>query len=147
VADPTDVLDERLTRAQARVEKVFLDECIITFDAEGLDDDVLDEDTGDLVAPAEDSAPLYTGRCSVAPTNRVVDDVSLDADQHAAQRKDPHYEFLGPLAEVPKLPIGALVRITASRRDPQLVDRVFRVADRPATSTFSVLRTASLEVT
>lgn len=140
-----DLLDARLSRAQGRVEQVFLDECVITLDPEGYDDDELDLDTGDLVPPNGDSDPLYTGRCSFAPTNRVVDDVSLDAGQSAAQRLDPHYEWLGPLAEVPRLPIGAKVRCTSSRRDPQLVGREFRVADRPPTSTFAVVRSAALE--
>lgn len=57
-----------LATARALVAKHLTDTCIISRDVEGVHDNVLDLATGQLVAPAGDTAQVYSGPCMVTPT-------------------------------------------------------------------------------
>lgn len=127
-----------LSFAQEAVEELMDDRCQIMFDPEGSTDDTFDPATL-LVVPTEpDDLYIYQGRCTLkaAPTYTE----GLHGGQEVQQRD---YVLKLPLA-APEIPIGAVVTMTAARRDPQLVGQRFSVTDR-ATGTFSVSRKISLD--
>lgn len=59
------------------VESRMVDECIITRDTTWYSDDILDETTGQLIKPAWDSSVIYSGKCSIKPGGRRVQELLL----------------------------------------------------------------------
>jgi len=127
-----------LSGAVTAVEELMDDTCTITRDAFGSDGEELDEDTLELATP-DTPTLIYSGPCFVTASNigsTPVDRVGL---HHTLTR------FAGniPIAS-PEIEVGDVFTVTGSRRDAELVGRVFRVTEVVA-STFAVMRKVRLE--
>lgn len=128
------------------------DTCTITYDSSGTRDDVLDDVTGALVAPDPDTVTVYDdttvgdggrdlgARCKVSPLR--IDpsrsqEGGLDVQSRAYQGSLPW--------DAPAPEEGALLTVTSSRRDPDLVGKEFIVRG-VGFSTFLVSRRLVLEL-
>lgn len=115
------------------------DTCVITHDASGPGDDVFDQDTGTLTPPAPDTVELYDGRCLIRRES--VGKVILEGGAYVGDR-----DYVARLpASTPEVPRGATLTVTSSRRDPQLVGKVFRVLE-VSIGTFLIARRVTLEL-
>lgn len=118
------------------------DACVITRDESGVDEAVLDQNTGELVDPVPGTT--YEGACLVkAPSglsNRPQEQGGQIYTQSEYQLKLP-LSALGSDSEPNK---GDFVLITASLRDPALVGKTFRIID-VAYKTMAISRTCTLE--
>lgn len=111
-----------LTGPRAVMESTFTDACVITFDAGGTHDDVLDPVTLRLSRASDDKATVYTGACSVTPERG-----ATQATEGGDVRTVVGYVVKIPVsASVPS--VGALVRVTAAG-DPALINQLLRVAE------------------
>lgn len=128
-----------LSVAVSAIEALMDDTCVITVDS-GVDDDVLNEASGELVEVGAPE-PLYSGRCKVAPAGQDRDRQVIEGGRKIAVRE---YRGSIPL-DAPVPPRGAILVITSSRRDPELVAKEFEVKD-VIMSTFAVQRKLSLEL-
>lgn len=119
------------------------DRCTITRDPTGNSDAVLDPNTLKLTAPDPDDVGIvYSGACKVRSVGLGTRDNYRDFGGQAVISS----AYVGSIplsAPVPSK--GDLLRITASRRDPALVGRVFIVSEL-AYSTLSVSRRFLLEL-
>jgi hypothetical protein len=141
-----------LSTAREAVEALMDDTCEISWDAQGVGDDVLDEETGDLLAPDPDSGLVYDattlgdggrelgGRCKVASIGR---DPRTTTEGGVAVLTGLYNGSIPWDAPVP--PVGATFKITSSRRDPDLVGQEFIVKD-VAFGTFLISRKMTLEI-
>jgi len=124
-----------LAPAERAVTKLMTDDCTITRDSEGVGDDTWDDVLGTYTRPSPDESEIYSGKCMVLPTP-----LGSRPGQSAAV-EDPgsrELRILIPLDQV-DVAIGDVVTVTASRRDPALVDRTFAVIGTVA-QTFAVYR-------
>lgn len=141
-----------LSFAREQVEALMDDTCVIFLDDEGTEDDVLDEVTGELQPPADDTANVYDettlgyedrpleGRCKVTPQGNDNPRYRNEAGEILSTRW-----YNGSIPWDSPLPVeGAILRVTSSRRDPELVDQEFRVRE-VVVSTFLVARRMVLE--
>jgi hypothetical protein len=109
-----------LTGAQASVEALMDDECIITRVSPGASDGTEDSVTFVVTEPARQT--VYEGRCMLS-------------------NRSGQYSLGLPLE-----PDGTLIRIgdfvqpTSSRRDPDMLGRSFNVSAEPPVKTFAILR-------
>nr|WSZ96831.1 DUF6093 family protein [Streptomyces sp. NBC_00857] len=117
-------------------------------DSAGRSDDVLDETTGKLVAPSPDEILVWHGLGAVMPLGRPATTKPLNG---ATVRELPTTEYQAVLpVEAPELSPDDVIRVAGSvrrggPRDPQLVGRRFRVADKNV-GTYSVVRTVRVQV-
>ena len=126
-----------LASAKRAIEKLMDDRCVIRFDVEGAGDDTFDEDTLLEAPPAFDSLYVYQGRCMVRTQGAT--------ETNLAGRVVPSRSYHVKIpVDAPVIPRGAVVTITAARRDPQLVGQRFTVQDAK-TSTFAVSRELTCE--
>lgn len=127
-----------LSFAEEAVRELMDDRCEITFDPEGGADDVFDPVTLLETPPAPDSLIIYQGPCTLkaSPT--------YTTGAHGGETVQQRDYVLKLPMTAPEIPVGAVVRMTAARRDPQEVDQRFSVSD-VATGTFSVSRKISLD--
>lgn len=134
-----------LDRAAQRVAFVFVDRCVVTYDAQGTSDDELDLDTGVMEPPfGTDSVTVYDGPCAISSPKRAASDNAREQLRSVPLPTEASAKVLTP-ASAPLFPAGAIVECTASR-DPALVGRRYRVPEGTAPSSFSVLRSTPLEV-
>lgn len=117
------------------------DECVIGRDIEGQLDDVIDEETGEIVPPPNDESVIYTGQCMVTPAG---------IGQNEGAQGQPvelpglrTYRGLIPV-EVTDVAVHDVLLVTVCDRDADLVGRKFIVRGVKA-STFSVARELTLE--
>lgn len=106
-----------LSGAVQAVERLMDDTCSIT-DPGDMDDAVLTE-SGDL-EPRGARTPTYVGKCKIKQAEARYSDLA----GHVAVRAD--YEGAVPLG-APELRNGMIWKHLSSRRDPQLVDKRFKV--------------------
>jgi hypothetical protein len=111
-----------LTGARAAVERLMDDTCTISSDPEYTADDTLDEETGELLRPAPDAATVYDGPCLVS-AERITPSSSAEGGTTIETRV--YHGLLPWNAPVPV--VGSLLTVTSSRRDPELVGKVFIV--------------------
>lgn len=124
------------------VEALMDDTCIITFDPEGVDDDVIDESTGRLIVTPGDSTVVYDGKCKVTPWSR--QQQPLITDQDGLELRPRWYVGSIPVAsDVPE--VGAIFTLTSSRRDPWLLGKPFIIKVIQG-STFSISRKFMMEL-
>lgn len=97
------------------------DTCTITQDSLGAFDDVLDEETGRLVQPSSDSSVVYDGKCLVGLD---VVDGGIDVE---GGREYSGQKYRASLPWNADIPVGSVLEVTSSRRDPQLVGMKFNV--------------------
>lgn len=110
-----------LTAARSTIESTMTDECLITFDAGGTHDDILDPTTLRLSRPAGDTTTIYAGKCSVYPDNTRPAPTVEGGEPRALL----HYIVAIPAdAAIP--PAGSTVHITETG-DPGLQDALLRV--------------------
>lgn len=141
-----------LTVARQAVEALMDDTCEIVHDPQGVADDTLNTVTGELNPPAPDDTTIYDattlgedgrelgGRCKVTPMTR---DPRSTTEGGVAVRTGLYNGGLPWDAPIP--PIGAVLTVKTSRRDPDLVDQEFVVKD-VAFGTFLVSRKMMLEI-
>lgn len=121
-----------LTAMQTRAARLLTDECLVTRDVDGTDDDVLDPATGLLVkaGPTE----VYRGPCLIVRPGRVQSpperEAGVDVYRLRHRLRLPH--------DAPPLEPRDQVKVTACRNDPAMVDRTFRVESHPQTSSLRV---------
>lgn len=107
---------------QKFVEAQMTDYCLITTDTEGTLDDVFDPATGVYTPPSPDANTVYTGKCFLAPLN-VFPSQDIEG---GATTISTDFELHIPLSS-PQVPVDAVVVMTASMRDANLVGDQFIV--------------------
>lgn len=109
--------------AERLVESRMDDRCRISRDPQAHTDDVLDEDTLQLVAPADDATLIYQDRCLVVSDT----DRQSQVDERSGQ--DLHEDRI--LVRIPKsapaVRLGDRTEILKADRVPHLVGRAFYV--------------------
>lgn len=128
-----------LSVAVGAIEALMDDTCTITTDT-GVDDDVLNPATG-VLAPVGAPAVIYDGKCKVAPAGQDRDRAIMEGGRSIGVRE---YRGSLPLDAITP-PRGAVLKITSSRRDPELVDKEFEIKD-VIMSSFAVQRKLALEL-
>lgn len=128
-----------LTAGREAFEAVMEDECIIVSDPEGGDDDVLDLDTGLLERPDPDESEIYNGKCLISATSPNPR-LATEGGRYSTQ---VIYSASLPVS-ASGVADGQILTITASRRDPELVDKEFRVTG-VLYDTFAISRDLTLE--
>lgn len=130
-----------LARATSKIESLMQDTCQIVRDAEGVGDDVWDEETGQFIAPTNDTITVYSGPCFVRPTG-----IGSTESAEMTATSNPGYRTLA--GYIPKNITGVAENdwmvITSSLRDPLLVGRRLRVIGIRH-MTFAVARILDLE--
>lgn len=128
------------------------DTCEITWDPEGVEDDTLNTATGELTPPNPDSGTIYdastlgdggralSGRCKVSAIGR---DPRTTTEGGVAIRTGLYTGGLPWDAPIP--PIGSILTMKSSRRDPDLVNKAFIVKD-VVYGTFLISRKLMLEI-
>lgn len=111
-----------LTSARTAVETLMIDECSIVRDAQGGDDDTLNQTTGVLAPPVSDTTSIYTGKCHVHPATNVPREVSEGGDAITTAV----YEAAIPFGAAVPMP-GDVFAITACDWDASLVGRTWRI--------------------
>jgi hypothetical protein len=124
-----------LAAATARVESLMDDVCEVRWDPEATGDDVLDRVTGLYSQPVNDAPIIYDGACYFRPLAQGSDRVGVEG---GAAQSLTRYRVALPTS-APVIEPGALIKITASRRDPDAVGMVIRVTER-LHKTFAVNR-------
>lgn len=117
---PTDLFEI----GTAFIEEQMLDTCMITRDSGGVYDDILDEDTLQLVRTSGDEDLIYTGKCLIKPVG--AKDLSYDEGELPVFRKV--YDVFLP-KDSSEVRIGDDFKMTASLRDETLEDEEFRVME------------------
>ena len=115
------------------------DRCTIRRDDQQEFDDVLDEATGTLTPPDNDSRYVYQGRCLVKPTGRGRGHLTDVGGEQVSERL---HDLLIPL-DARQIKPNDVVTIDASQRDAQLVGREFVITD-VIEATFAVARQAEM---
>lgn len=130
-----------LEQARKKIESFMTDECIIGRDIEGTLDDVIDENTGEIVPPVNDENVMYSGVCLITPAG---------IGQNEGAQGQPvelpglrTYRGFVPL-EVMNIEVHDVLLVTTSMRDEDLVGRKFIVRGIKA-STFAIFRELTLE--
>jgi hypothetical protein len=123
-----------LTGAREAVTNLMSEFLAITFDEEGVEDEVLDEDTGELVPPEPDESRLYEGPGKVRPERR-----SDERAEQGGQDVSINRYVVAIPWDAPPVPKGAIVKVVRSARDKQLEGRTFVIADI-AYTTFLIQR-------
>ena len=113
-----------LTAARDAVATIMVDACTVTRDAQGTDDDTLDQNTGTLTPPVPDTTTVYTGPCLVRPAQNQPRAVSEGGAAITASL----YECSLPYSAAVPNP-GDVLTVTASAWDADLVGRTFRVKE------------------
>lgn len=111
-----------LTTARAAAETIMVDTCTITRDAQGTDDDTLNQATGALTPPVPDIITVYAGRCLVRPAENVPRSVAEGGVAITASLYEASLPYSAPVVSP-----GDLLAVTACVWDPALVGRAFRV--------------------
>ncbi len=127
-----------LSPGRRALERLMEDTCLITLDASGTSDDAFDQTTGLHTPPPGDVRTVYDGKCLLTSQGNV----GREGNRGGGSFQVTGYTLQIPLS-APALPVGAAVQLTASRRDPNLVGRRFRI-DRTTYSTTAITRKASL---
>jgi hypothetical protein len=127
-----------LSGLQQRVERRMVDQCTITRDSEGTQDDVLDQSTGQLVRPVGEPTTVYSGKCLIYPKAFRVGEVE-EGDVDVTTK--PYAGAVPIGAPLPNY--GDTFTVTASR-DPQMFGRVFRVIN-VLSDTFAVTHELELQ--
>jgi hypothetical protein len=135
------VVDLDLTTARAAAETLMVDTCRITRDAQGADDDTLDQTTGALTPPNPDTITVYSGMCLVHPSTNLPHpaDIREGAVAIVATRMEAALPFSAAVARH-----GDVLIVTSSAWNPDLVGRSFRVKEALAVS-FNIRRSVLLE--
>lgn len=128
-----------LSSAVEAVEALMDDTCTISHDPEGELDDMLDVDSGLLVQPFGTPGLVYSGRCKVSASH-----TQMKYSEEAG-RAVRIQAYSGSIPVGSPMPAeGDILKVTSSRRDPELVDQDFRVVDVIASS-WAVQRKFGLE--
>lgn len=134
-----------LSPAEAALNGLMDDICVITRDTGGTEDAVLDQSTGELI----DSSPeaKYTGACLLSAPRGLVSRPQEEGGNYYSQS---NYSLSLPLKAMREDPTrepvkGDYVTITSSRRDPGAVGKVFRITE-VITKTMAASRKCSLEL-
>lgn len=120
------------------------DECIVTVDEGGVDEAVLNQETGELEQlPA---STVYEGKCKIKSPKGLSNRPVEEGGQIYTQGE---YELGLPLSVLEANPDqepakGMWVLVTSSRRDPGLVGQKFRIIE-VIYGTFAVQRKCPLE--
>lgn len=135
-----------LTGVQRVVEGILDDQILITRDAGGRGDDVLDPNTGEL--HPQPPITLWTGAGAVVQLGQLALTTPVDGAV-ALLPPTTVYQAMLPLAAPALLPDDGLTVTGSTRpggpRDPLIIGRRFRVADS-STGTFAVVRLVRLRV-
>jgi hypothetical protein len=124
-----------LEPARRAVEKLMDDTCRITSDRQGSGDDALDQETGQIVRPADDDEPVYEGKALFS----AISGTGRNGGQAFAI---VNYNLAIPLS-APELTRGMRVEWTSARRDGRAVGEVFYV-EYPIYKTMAASRRAQL---
>lgn len=115
------------------------DECIITRDTEGTGDDVWSSATGTYAPPPNDTTTIYSGKCIVSNSGS-----GSTAEYGGEYFVETTYWLTVPL-EADELRSEDIVTVTASLRDPELIDKIFLIKE-PLFTTFAVSRRVRMEL-
>jgi len=113
------------------------DACTIDHDPQGFADDLFDRVTGAWTRPAADATRVYTGKCYLSRSSGGSD--HIDAARPKSQNR--------LVLKVPvgtSCPAGAVVTVTASKRNSVLVGTTWRIV-AGISSSFSVTQRALIE--
>lgn len=132
-----------LTFAQAAVEELMTDQCLITRDTEGAVDDIVDPTTLALTPAAGTPITIWAGKCGIAARNPSGQSTQGLNDEGQAQSWAARYTLKTP-RESPLPAPGDVVTVTASR-DSGMVGQVFRVIG-PTFGSFRVSRRTEIEL-
>ena len=127
-----------LSFAQRQIEALMDDTCRIEYDA-GTADDAFDEASGKHVPADPDISEIYEGKCKITAAGG-----TQHIEEGGAHPATTAYRGSIPV-DAPPVPLGALLTVLTSLRDPQLVGRQFRVRGVVA-STMLVQRRLQLEL-
>lgn len=120
-----------LAPAKRAVEKLMDDTCTITVDEHGVLDGTVDQDTGRLVKRDPHPGLIYDGPCKVRSEGLVSG--THGAPEGGSTINPRIYTGAIPLdidgVLTPEIPVGAVLVVTSSRRDPELVGKEFRVGE------------------
>lgn len=125
-----------LTAAREVARRQCTDTCTITFDASGVDDDVLNPDTLELSKPGGDDTTVYSGACLIGQSQAA--EAEVGDGYVAATRRIVRLPFDAPLPSV-----GSILTVTASA-DADLVGTRHRVVSAEPRSVY-VFRTLTVE--
>lgn len=134
-----------LSAGVAALERLMDDVCLVTRDAESVGDDVLNEATGELEPPDDDTNVVYgpdtvdddgealDGKCKIAPWGQ---DQPQNRQTGLIDERPRWYRLTLPLrTPVANIPIkGDRVVITSSRRDSWLLTQEFIVKEQMGSS-------------
>jgi len=123
---------------QKFVEDQMTDTCYITTDTEGTTDDIFDPVTGGYTPPPSDTDFIYQGKCFVNTLNVF----PSQATEAGATTISTDFELHLP-KDSPQVPVDALVVITASMRDANLVGDRFIVRSN-SNNSFAVDQTVRM---
>lgn len=106
------------------IEGRMIDECFITRDQQGNEDDTLDETTGQLIRPVNDAETVYFGKCMVQYIS--------SRDELFDRGHEPVFRNVHELIiphDIDGVRLGDRVEITTATNDEDLEGIVFRVAE------------------
>lgn len=141
-----------VTHARDVVERLMVDECVITRDPKGHDDDIFDTGTGKYFRPVDDDDIIYdstttgfegrslNGKCKFSPQQN-----RSDLPREEGGRPEITRTYDGSLPwDAPEIKPGDLFTIVASARDPNAVNKTMVVLNETIT-TILVQRRITLE--
>lgn len=128
-----------LTSARLAAETLMIDECTIVRDSQGGDDDTLNQTTGTLAAPDNDTSSVYTGKCHFHAATNVPRDINEGGDVVTAAV----YEASIPHSATPPRQ-GDVFILTACDWDEALVGSTWRIR-QTVVGTFNLRRRLILE--
>lgn len=122
-----------LAAAQAAIERLMDDTCVVYRPVDPSATSVLDKTTGSLVRHGA-QAPVYEGRCMVGTSTGG----NGDTTEGGAALVTTRYQLTLPLGAV-EIERGDIATITSARRDPTLIGTRLRITGITA-QTFAVSR-------
>lgn len=111
-----------LTSATAIVESLMEDACTIDHDPQGFADDLFDRATGAWTRPAADATQVYSGKCYLSRSSS-----GIGSDRDDASRPKSQNRLVLKVPVGTSCPAGAVVTVTASKRNSMLVGTTWRV--------------------
>lgn len=132
-------LKPNLERARRRMSALMVDECVITRDALGENDDTLNETTLLLTSPAP--VTIYVGKCMVSPSG-IGREEGAEGRATLLEARRTYRGFI-PL-DAPEVLAHDTLTVTLSQRDPELAGRSLTVLGEEF-STFAISRRLDLE--
>jgi hypothetical protein len=130
-----------LERARKKIESFMTDACTISRDVQGVYDDTLDEYTGEITSPPDDTDVIYVGNALILPAGIGRNEGAQGQPVELLGKRT--YRCYIPLS-VTTITVHDVLLVRSCMRDPGLVGRSFIVRGTYA-ATFAIARELDLE--